>query len=411
MSRYPLPFQKLLEQCPNRIARVDQLKLWLEEYRDYNEWCEMIWSLTEFEEGSEEYTFHNMFNTIKEVVLIQEWEPFAKKQMLLYDEIQTDNEKIYRWFDSNYFDYFKHLDTFYFDYIECNYDEFEENKHVCLHFQGFVDIQLFVSCEDYQYLTLFTEKMQELDHVYEYSTLGLPDGTEEEESAYDDFTSEEDKELHMSKQDVIFAKAAEQSIYSLKDTMVHLDDICEWIEDYHFLARRSLNEHIPFCDCKCCLPFKEIYNELDDLVNLYKKRNSLEELTIQYKNLGLNNVKKTDFYIQHFVQFSNISIPTSLTISDSGLILYRQIIWMRETLSFVFKEDKIKNILPLIICFQETTTAIASHLLDIFNHENNTYFIEYPYEKLVLYFKERLPEEVQKYFDICETERENTLTN
>lgn len=416
-SHHPPLFQRLLDECENRVARMHQIEKWLADNHKHFEWFESTWSLSEHEEGSEEYAFVKIYQALEDI------KKFYDKQPEIVDMFKNcppddstyEFRKWARGHEDFYRIYIQAYNTKYQDYKDL---EIPGPRHLTVPIHCYPGIEIYVHHEDFskayrlvqimeKYLASeayvpplkFYESIDIDPALWEDETFLREFAKNRKESSYfDDEEDDEDYEEFLELSQDYSVSDSIKDILLFHETMVEFDQIKEWVKKAENIFWSLIEDHDKFCGCCYCDPFYDIYHPMYQLTNLIHKKNDFARFESEYESLKNDPVALASFFIKNSIFLWYTYTPHGLTKVRPGLYCYEHPRDYYHTLRFIYQTEDMEDIFDRIEGFQDILEGLENFILDVYNRENKTYFRHYYEHKMQEYFKERLYEVAAGYF-------------
>jgi hypothetical protein len=395
---YPKRFQDLLDECPDRVARISQIENWLQDNKDYYEWCNTIWSLTEHEEGSEEYAFMYIYNALSRLVEFKGHEQRCKEIMDSFPGLDNENTlEFWLWVEKHSDYYFEELSLFEADYQIYDLGAPKGRKHLTVPIPCYQSIQIFVHKEDFDFIFEIFELYADylcLDVPFEEPKDLVTRGIKiREDFSY--FPEEDEDRDH----EVLMARAASIKILALHDTFTDLEEIMEWVEESKPIASMLGNMHLPLCSCSTCDVFLPIFASLEKLYDFIKFEKKYRTMVEKYVSMEKNAEQYATFYVAYYKDILKYQIPPELNEEKEGLFVFSTIMNYPVELNFTFSKKSWEGFIVHSYSLTNMAEIFHEFLTMRFNEENKTYFASCDFDMIESHFKDRLHKIANDFFE------------
>ncbi|MBK8623425.1 MAG: hypothetical protein IPN79_17105 [Saprospiraceae bacterium] len=394
---YPPQIKELLDECPERIARVSQIEVWLNKYKDYYEWCSTIWSLTDLEEGSEEHAFMDIYHALQKVMECKSEEATCRHMMDSFPGEDDDmNLPYWIWVDRYFEYYYEDLVPYDSEFNLTDFDFEEGRRHLSVTIPFYREVLLYVHMDDFSFL------FEVFENYYQH--LGMDSPYEEPKDPYTkgiwlrrEFTplpEEEEDHVH----EILMARTAFLKLLSFHETMVEFEEIVAWVEDTEPIYHMLHEEHEDYCGCESCYAFNIMFQRLKHLVNLEKQEQKFMEYAKQYKLQKKSPPELAQFHLRYFKDIDQIDFLKDIRALQNNLVEYQVYVNDPVELQFTFYKPGWEDMDTYSYSIKKEHDAMVRFLTEKYNLENKTYFAKCSLEMLRSLFQERLESLATEFF-------------
>ena len=404
---YPLPFDELLDECDYRVARIAQVDKWLTEQADYYEWCLMMWPLTDLERASEEYAFTCIYERLNELNKLHKTEPQIRAILEEYPGGGPENPEVWVWFKKHEKFYDDYLVLFVPDYQNYEYFMLGKRYDLTAPMACFRDNVIFLDKEDFSFVF-------DLIEIYEPLTYTPVPDSVTKNPAYAEFIHflENDpegyrargreairEEKQLEEEDII-GKAALQNLRNFHETMVEIQELEVWVNDHAHVKKRLEEDHEFGCWCSVCNDFNSLWNDLDDLLNAYYKKEAYRTFIEEYEASDKEYKSLAVLFLKYYPLIKSLRLPDGIKDVSPGIVSFKSSFDVYESLSFVFADEPWDKIYKDLPWFTGMMNAMYFYLLDRYNLENKSFYLQYDFNGVCQHFGERLLKEAAFFFEI-----------
>lgn len=397
---YPSQIKELLDECPDRIARVSQIEDWLKKYKDYYEWCSTIWSLTDLEEGSEEHAFMDIYHALQKVMECKAHETTCRQMMDSFPaEDEQDDElnlPYWIWVDRYFEYYYDDLVPYDSEFNMSDFDFEEGRRHLSVKIPFYREVLLYVHMDDFAFLfEVFEEYHQHL---------GMDSPYEEPKDPYTkgiwlrrEFTTlPEDEEDNVH--EILMARTAFLKLLAFHETMVEFEEIVAWVEETEPIYHMLHHEHESDCGCESCYAFNIMFQRLKHLVQLEKQEHKFIEFSGEYKLLNNTPQELALFHLKFYNAIDQVDFFRDIRPMKNNLVEYQVFVNDPVELQFTFYKEGWHDMYLYSYSIKSEHDAMVRFFTEKYNLENKTYFAKCSLEMLRSFFKERMESLATDFF-------------
>lgn len=426
---HPPLFQELLNHCEDRVARVSQIKCWVDKNREHFEWYETTWSLSEHEEGSEEYAFVKIFRALEDIIKKYNMQEEIKLKL---DECPADKDsrEFRSWARKHERYYDIYLSFFQKDFQRYPTDSYMERRHLTIPISCYQCTELYADKEDFKILLEFAEYIERylrsdlyVPALQRWEQLDIDESLWDDEDFLrefaankvekpwweawddeDDYEEEEEEKKEFDLLDIMLGRnyTINDSIEEAKsfhETMIEPYQLKEWAKKSDNVFYSIIDDHWPYCGCAICSPFLDIYYPMNQLSRLMGRSEEFQKLTDEYAIIAKDSQSLATFYLKHSSLLNASYLPSGLTRIKPGFYCYDHQSHYCNKIRFLYQTNEMENLFDNLEFYTSTLEAIENHLLEQYNQDNKTYFTEFYDYQVKKYYNERYEEVAAGYFD------------
>lgn len=397
---------------------MSQIDDWLKKNLEHYEWFETTWSLSEHEEGSEEYAFVMIYKSLKDLYNFYEKQDEVKEKLAScpLDESTYEFRKWGRSHESFYGAYFRAFNEDYQNHGDQTDGDF---KHLAVPVSCYRCIEIYAHKDDFLVAFEFSKRMQSylksdlyVPPLKFYEKVDIDPALWEDEDFLREFSlnkknssiwdeeeeddEDDDYELEFSPDYSI--KDSIQEILSFHETMIEPAQIEEWVMKSENIFESIYDEHDHNCGCSFCSPFLDLYYPIYQLFNLIFNKNKFRQFEEEWSEVQVSAEKSAEFFKNHSSFLWSTYTPLGLERVRPGLYSYNHGTPYYHTLRFVYETHEMEDIFDRIDDYREILRGMENYMREAYNRENKTYYRHYYQYQMGKYFGDRYAEVAAGYF-------------